>query len=105
MSPSRPTPSSPSSALTPLSRARLDELLVELLQRVEDVVTTQDRLRGLLDAVVGISTDLSLDSVLSRIVEIASSLADARYAALGVLDTGQARSLRTFARASFPPMA
>jgi signal transduction histidine kinase len=96
VSPARPTPSSPSSALTPLSRARLDELLVELLQRVEDVVTTQDRLRGLLDAVVGISTDLSLDSVLERIVRAACQLADAQYGALGVLGAGPDRRLREF---------
>jgi signal transduction histidine kinase len=96
VSPSHPTPSSPSSALTPLSRARLDELLVELLQRVEDVVTTQDRLRGLLDAVVGIATDLSLDSVLERIVRAACQLADAQYGALGVLGAGPDRRLREF---------
>ena len=39
----------------------------------------------LLDAVVTMSADLSLDSVLSRIVAIASRLVDAEYAALGVL--------------------
>ncbi len=96
MSPSRQTPSSPSAALTPLSRARLDELLVELLQRVEDVVDTQDRLRGLLDAVVGIAADLSLDSVLERIVRAACQLADAQYGALGVLGAGPDRRLREF---------
>jgi signal transduction histidine kinase len=96
VSPARPTPSSPSSALSPLSRARLDELLVELLQRVEDVMNTQDRLRGLLDAVVGIAADLSLDSVLERIVRAACQLADAKYGALGVLGAGPDRRLREF---------
>jgi len=89
-------PSRPSSALTPLSRARLDELLVELLQRVEEVMTTQDRLRGLLDAVVGIAADLSLDNVLERIVSAACQLADAQYGALGVLGAGPDRRLREF---------
>jgi signal transduction histidine kinase len=89
-------PSRPSSALTPLARARLDELLVELLQRVEDVMNTQDRLRGLLDAVVGIATDLSLASVLERIVRAACQLADAQYGALGVLGAGPDRRLREF---------
>jgi signal transduction histidine kinase len=89
-------PSRPSSALTPLARARLDELLVELLQRVEDVMNTQDRLRGLLDAVVGIATDLSLASVLQRIVRAACQLADAQYGALGVLGAGPDRRLREF---------
>ena len=46
---------SPSSAFPPLGRARLDELLQELLGRVNDVVDTQERLRGLLDAVVVIA--------------------------------------------------
>jgi signal transduction histidine kinase len=55
-----------------------------------------ERLRPLLDAVVTMAADLSLDGVLQRIVAIASELADARYAALGVLaDTGDHR-LRTF---------
>ncbi|MDQ1615569.1 MAG: hypothetical protein QOJ60_1508 [Actinomycetota bacterium] len=80
--------SGPSAALSPLSRARLDDLLEELLQRVEEVLVSQDRLRGLLDAVVGIAADLSLDRVLQRIVDVASQLVGARYAALGVLVTG-----------------
>jgi signal transduction histidine kinase len=96
MSPTRPTPSSPSSALTHLSRAPLDELLVELLQRVEDVMNTQEQLRGLLDAVVGIAADLSLDRVLERIVRAACQLADAQYGALGVLGAGPDRRLREF---------
>jgi signal transduction histidine kinase len=56
----------------------------------------QARLRLLLDGFVAMAADLSLDGVLSRIVTIASSLADARYAALGVLDVGGERRLRTF---------
>jgi signal transduction histidine kinase len=79
-----------------LARARLDELLGELLQRVDDVLNTQERLRGLLDAVVGIATDLSLDHVLERIVRAACQLADAQYGALGVLGAGPDRRLREF---------
>ena len=45
----------------------------------------------LLDAVVALAGDLSLDSVLERIVRTASELADAKYAALGVLGTGRER--------------
>ena len=48
----------PKLGLTALSRVRLDELLHELLDRVGDVMTSRERLRALLDAVVGISTDL-----------------------------------------------
>ncbi|MGZ4610647.1 MAG: sensor histidine kinase [Actinomycetes bacterium] len=82
-----------------LSRARLDDLLEELLERVGQVMDTQDRLRGLLDAVVALAADLSLDSVLQRIVTIASELVGARYGALGVLAVAGAvddRRLREF---------
>ena len=41
--------------------------------------------RALLDAIAAISSDLDLRSVLSRIVEAASRLTDARYGALGVI--------------------
>jgi signal transduction histidine kinase len=86
----------PSAALPPLSRARLDELLGELLTRVGDVLDTQERLRVLLDAVVGIAADLDLDSVLERIVRVSCQLADARYGALGVLGAGPDRRLKQF---------
>jgi two-component system, NarL family, sensor histidine kinase DevS len=50
-----------------------------------------DRLRGLLDAGIALSSELSLDALLQRIVESAADLTGARYAALGVIDrTGQA---------------
>ncbi|WP_306207513.1 GAF domain-containing sensor histidine kinase [Actinoplanes sp. RD1] len=75
----------PSLGLGPLSRVRLDELLQEMLDRVGDVVASRERLRALLDAVVGIGTDLDLRSTLERIVQAACALAGARYGALGVL--------------------
>ncbi|MFI1996655.1 GAF domain-containing protein [Actinoplanes sp. NPDC020271] len=71
--------------LSPLSRVRLDELLQEMLDRVGDVVASRERLRALLDAVVGIGSDLDLSSTLRRIVEAACALAGARYGALGVI--------------------
>jgi signal transduction histidine kinase len=50
-------------------------------------------LRLLLDAVIGIGADLDLSATLRRIVVAATSLVDARYGALGVLDaTGAALS-------------
>ena len=52
---------------------------------------TTQRLQVLLDAVVALSSDLSLDSLLARIVRTASELADAKYAAIGVLGTGRER--------------
>jgi signal transduction histidine kinase len=79
----------PSLGLGPLSRVRLDELLQEMLDRVGEVMTSRERLRALLDAVVGISTDLDLRSTLQRIIEAACSLAGARYGALGILGDDQ----------------
>src|SRR5919202_620661 len=50
-----------------------------------------DRLRTLLDTGIAISSELSLDTVLERIVQAAAALTGARYAALGVIDrTGTA---------------
>src|SRR3954471_5334921 len=84
----------PSLSLSPLSRVRLDELLQELLDRVGQVSASRERLRALLDAVVGIGTDLDLRSTLGRIVAAACRLTGARYAALGVL--GADRTLTEF---------
>jgi signal transduction histidine kinase len=79
----------PSLGLTPLSRVHLDELLQEILDRVGEVVTSRERLRGLLDAVVGIGTDLDLRSTLKRIVAAACEVVGARYGALGVIGSDQ----------------
>lgn len=77
-----------------LSEAAFDALLREVLQRVEGALDERQRWELLLDAVVSMAGDLDLDQLLGRIVEIASDLAGARYAALGVL--GRDRRLRTF---------
>jgi signal transduction histidine kinase len=45
-----------------------------------------DRLRILVDAGIALSSELSLDALLQRIVETAAELTGARYAALGVID-------------------
>ena len=50
-----------------------------------------DRLRVLVEAGIALSSELSLDALLQRIVETAAELTGAQYAALGVIDrTGQA---------------
>jgi two-component system, NarL family, sensor histidine kinase DevS len=46
----------------------------------------ESRLRALVDAGIAVSSELSLDGALQRIVEAAASLTGSRYAALGVLD-------------------
>ena len=86
----------PYTALSPLGRAHLDELLAGAAPAHRRGHETQDRLGGLLDAVVGLVGDLDLDSVLERLVTIAGQLIGARYAALGVLGTGPDRRLRGF---------
>ncbi|MER5455281.1 GAF domain-containing sensor histidine kinase [Micromonospora sp. NPDC002389] len=65
-----------------------------MLDRVGEVMTSRERLRALLDAVVGIGTDLDLRSTLQRIVQSACDLAGARYGALGVIGTD--RTLHDF---------
>ncbi|HET8607209.1 MAG TPA: GAF domain-containing sensor histidine kinase [Gaiellaceae bacterium] len=45
-----------------------------------------DRLRALFDATISLTSELSLEALLQKIVEIAASLTGARYAALGVID-------------------
>jgi signal transduction histidine kinase len=72
-----------------LPQLRLDELLGELQARLQAVLGTRDRMRGLLEAVVAIGTDLDLESVLKRIVEAAVTLVEARYGALGVVGEGE----------------
>jgi signal transduction histidine kinase len=81
---------------SPLEHVEFEELLREVLDRVQGVLDEQARLRLLLDAVVTMAADLTLDGVLARIVSIASTVVGAQYAALGVLDAGSERRLRTF---------
>src|SRR5215472_345848 len=68
-----------------LPQLRLDDLLGELQSRLEVVLATRDRMRGLLEAVVAIGSGLELEAMLRRIVEAAVDLVDARYGALGVI--------------------
>jgi signal transduction histidine kinase len=68
-----------------LSGLGLDELLREVQDRLTEMVSTQDRMQGLLDAVMVVAEGLELDTTLRRIVESAADLVDARYGALGVL--------------------
>ena len=66
-------------------RLELDQLLAQLIDRAQDVMAAQNRLRGLLQANRSIIGDLGLSTVLSRIVEAACELVNARYGALGVV--------------------
>ena len=77
-----------------LPALQLDELLGELQGRLQAVLATRDRMRGLLEAVVAIGSGLDLESTLRRIVEAAVGLVDASYGALGVI--GEDRRLAEF---------
>jgi signal transduction histidine kinase len=68
-----------------LSRVGLDDLLRELRDRVDEVTASRERLSALLQAVVGIGSDLDLSSTLARIVTAACRLVGSRYGALGVI--------------------
>jgi signal transduction histidine kinase len=59
------------------------------------VTNEQDRLRAVVDAGIALTSELSLDAVLQRLIETARTLTGARYAALGVLDASRS-SLERF---------
>nr|WP_194946102.1 GAF domain-containing sensor histidine kinase [Mycolicibacterium malmesburyense] len=67
-----------------LSQLRLRELLMEVQDRVEQIVEGRDRLDGLVDAMLVVTSGLELDQTLRTIVHTAIELVDARYGALGV---------------------
>jgi signal transduction histidine kinase len=72
-----------------LPHLQLDDLLAELQARLQAVMATRDRMRGLIEAIVAIGSGLDLESTLRRIVETAVGLVDATYGALGVIGDGK----------------
>jgi len=60
-------------------------LLSQLIERANEVLATQARLRNLINATNSVVSDLDLSTVLTRIVEVARDLVSARYAAMGVI--------------------
>lgn len=69
-------------------RLALEETLIALTSRAQDVLATQGRLRALLRATAAFSGDLDLRMVLRHVVEAARELVDAQYGALGVVKGG-----------------
>ncbi|MCX4092448.1 GAF domain-containing protein [Nocardia sp. alder85J] len=67
-----------------LSQLRLRELLGEVRGRVDEIIDARDRMDGLVEAMLAVTASLDLDDTLTRIVQTAITLADARYGALGV---------------------
>lgn len=71
-----------------LSQLRLRELLAEVQERITQIVEGRDRLDGLVEAMLVVTSDLDLDTTLRTIVHTAIELVDARYGALGVRGSG-----------------
>ncbi|BDX33597.1 histidine kinase [Mycobacterium antarcticum] len=67
-----------------LSRLRLRELLNEVQERVEQIGEGREKLDGLVDAMLVVTSGLDLAATLRTIVHTAIELIDARYGALGV---------------------
>jgi two-component system sensor histidine kinase DevS len=66
------------------SRLRLRELLTEVQERIEEIVTVRDQMDGLVEAVLAVGTGLDLDATLGKVVSAAVGLVDAAYGALVV---------------------
>jgi len=77
-----------------LPRSELERAIGELVDRAQDVLTTQGRLRSLLRATGSIAEDLDLPVVLKRIAQAAVDLVGSDYGALGVI--GAAGELEQF---------
>ncbi|MDX1890812.1 GAF domain-containing sensor histidine kinase [Mycolicibacterium sp. 050158] len=73
-----------SQPLRNLSELRLRELLNEVQVRVEQIIEERDRVDGLVDAMLAVTSGLDLDGTLQTIVHTAIELVDARYGALGI---------------------
>ncbi|NUS55151.1 MAG: GAF domain-containing protein, partial [Streptomycetaceae bacterium] len=76
---------SSSSRVPELSALGLDDLVAEVVERLQSAAATGDKLQGLLEAVVAVGADLDLHATLYRIVEEAVDLVDAKYGAIGVI--------------------
>ncbi|MGH3339279.1 MAG: GAF domain-containing protein, partial [Propionibacteriaceae bacterium] len=66
-------------------RLSVELLMSRLVEQASLIMTAQERLRRLLTANRSIVQELSLPAVLHRIVDTARDVAEARYAALGVI--------------------
>ncbi len=67
-----------------LSQLRLRELLVEVQDRIGQIVEGRDRLDGLVEAMLIVNSGLDLDATLRSIVHTATNLVDAEYGAIEV---------------------
>ncbi|MGG5173068.1 GAF domain-containing protein [Pseudarthrobacter sp. J1738] len=78
----------------PAVDAKIEDLLKNFLDRGGELLDAQQHMRGLLEAVVAVAEDLSLEAVLDRVVNSACRLLHAQYGALGVI--GEDKQLSHF---------
>ena len=74
-----------------LPQLRFDELIDELVGRLDQVKAARGRVQQLLQGVLAVSGGLDLDQVLRTIIETATELVEAQYGALGVIGGEAAR--------------
>ncbi|QLY33092.1 GAF domain-containing protein [Nocardia huaxiensis] len=96
-------PSDAYSVRETLSQLRLRELLAEVKDRIEQIIDARDRMDGLVDAMLTVTSGLDLDDTLRTIVQSATALVDCRYGALGV--RGQDTRLTEFVYAGIDESA
>ena len=70
----------------------LEEWLKGFGSKAEELLQSRERMAGLLESVVAVAEDLSLDAVLERVVKSACRLLHAQYGALGVIGKDHALS-------------
>ncbi|MGA8986951.1 GAF domain-containing protein [Aeromicrobium sp.] len=75
-------------------RLEFEAVLAQLVERADQMMTSQSRMRDLIRVNNDLTSDLDLPSVLRRIVEIGMELIQARYCAMGVI--GDERRLEQF---------
>ncbi|MDR6436667.1 GAF domain-containing protein [Paenarthrobacter nicotinovorans] len=70
-------------------KGRVETLLSEFVERADELLHAQEQMNSLLNAVISMADELSLEAVLDRVVRSACTLVDARYGALGVIGEDQ----------------
>ncbi|QIS03712.1 GAF domain-containing protein [Nocardia brasiliensis] len=76
-----------SPVLETLGQLRLRELLVQVQDRIAEIVGVRDQMDRLIEAMLVVTAGLDLDNTLRTIVHTAIELVDAGYGALGVRET------------------
>ncbi len=79
----------PLSASSPGPKLEFEALLSHLVERADEMVRSQARLRDLIRVNNDLTSNLDLPTVLRKIVEIGTELIEARYGAIGVIADDQ----------------